>query len=198
MKYSPWILHNIPKEKPYLILGKGPSLDKVFKDKSILEKYHTIGLNHVGIFLQCDYIHFIDMDVPYAYPENKKPNKLICPWRPHTNFKVSKYNLTKFQITDIKDSIFYWYNCSTWKGEPKTPVDPLIVTKLFSAESVFQLLVHQGIHRICSLGIDGGKEYHPVFEEIATPLQNGQPSFDKGIVRLNQICLEHRIEWTRL
>jgi len=201
MRHTPWIKHQIPKEKPYLILGKGPSLERVFEQPELLDEYHTIALNHAGILFadKVDYVHFVDMDVPYGF-KDQIPNvkKWICPWHPHVNFKASIFPLTNYQVSNTKKSTFYWYNSSKSRIH-NAPKDPVIKLHYTSAESVFQLLYHQGIKEVHSVGIEGGKEYHKTMLEIGLkPLTCGQISFDRGFFQLDKICKYLNIKWKKL
>lgn len=206
MKYSAWIQHHLPKEKPFLILGKGPTLERVHEDLSILDEYTVISLNHAGIPIidKVDYVHFIDMDVPYAFKDKiKEVKKWICPWHPHMNFKPS-HILPRFQVSGTKKSIFYWYNHSKVveqhdRNKHNDPRLPIIKVHYFSAEAVFQLLYHHDIKKITTAGIDGGSGYHESMLELGLkPLTNGQDSFNRGFLQCQKICQQLNIEWMTL
>src|SRR5688500_16634873 len=110
----------LPRKK-WLILGKGPSFDRINQIR--LDQYGLIGLNHVCQIMQVDFGHFIDIDCLSAkFIENSK--RIICPVRPHVNYKVSNRYLASYYLqpyeNNYKDVYLktYQYNLSTYKGEP--------------------------------------------------------------------------------
>lgn len=181
---------DFPWNKPVLILGKGPSLEKV---KSLdTSKYTLIGLNEASLYHKCNFTHFIDINV-FTDELFRTATKFIAPIYPHTNFKPDGKQLTTLIDEQYREQ-FYYYNHSKWKEKPydKTKI---IKVKYFSSEAVFNILVEFGFKQVFTLGIDGGKQYHPFFKQKKlTPLTNGRESFDDGIEELKKI----KINWVKL
>ena len=181
----------IKKDKPWLILGKGPTFSKVWKlirDKN----YYTIALNHVGSVFDADICHVIDIA---GLPE--KANNLFIPLHPHVDFAPIKRSILESNTLDKFENT-YTYNLSTYKGQTNK-FYPLIRARYFSAEAVFNILSMLRITTINSLGIDGGTEYAEEFFEMGLkPLTNGRDTFDDGIKELTNLCLLKGLTWNRL
>lgn len=192
---------NLPKNKPYLVLGKGPSFDKVININ--LADYITIGLNHVCQKMVVDFGHFIDIDC-LSHNFIKNCTKIICPVRPHIYCKVDNKYLTTYFLqpyeSDFGPHLYkkvYCYNLSTYKGEPFVGLGCIIKVKYFSAEAVFRLLALSGINEIYTLGIDGGVTYSHYFKDL-TPLQNGRKTFNDQFDELEEIVKKWNLKWVRL
>lgn len=185
-------------EKPWLIVGKGPTFNK--HEKLDLNEYNIIGLNHVVEFIHVDLFHFIDVDVFYECWDQwyYHINNIIAPYHPHTHFKVSKLTLDQY-LKDLPTKVqneLYWYNLSTWKNEPHLYKE-IIRARFFSAEAMFHLLCLLGIKKISSLGIDGGTIYSDYFNKYQ-PLTNGQTTFDKQLNQITRVCKKFGVHWKRL
>src|SRR5690349_19756598 len=103
-------------DKPWLIIGKGPSFSKI--NQYDLNQYYTFGLNHVVNQLPVDITHLIDFDVFEKCQEAiyKKSKYLIMPMNPHF-----KNDPTEITIRDLikqnkilkqlaREKRLYWYN----------------------------------------------------------------------------------------
>jgi len=175
----------LPKIKPWLIIGKGPSYEKLATYD--LSRFYLFGLNHISLYHSLDICHVIDLDV-LEYVNFEKHAYIVMPWHPHKNFKVHEKNLSQLGLHK-KIPNLVWYNLSTWKHSHNIYSSKIIRTKYFSAEAAFRLLIAAGITSICSIGIDGGKEYAKTFKEFI-PLTNGQKSFDCQFKEINKIICE--------
>lgn len=195
-------IFNIPidNDKPWLILGKGPTFSRVLDLNT--NSYYLFGLNDTINYLYCEIGHFIDLDVI------KRLNSfdcqyLIVPWHPHINNRPTKRTLKDW----INEEPFlehyensgrlYSYNLSTWKNDSGIKGYPLIKTKYFSAESAFRILIEKGIKTIYSLGIDGGSDYAKEFSHLK-PLTNTRKSFDDQFLEINRMVKEHGINYFAL
>lgn len=178
--------------KPWLIVGKGPSFIKIYDD-IIPAKYNIFGLNHVAKLIPTFLTSVIDIEVLDNDIISKSQN-IIMPWHPHTCFSPSsrclhalaKYDNALLRFLDEEGKL-YWYNLSTWKAEPNAPVFPIIMTKFFSAEAAFQILGNLGVKEVFSVGLDGGKLYAQDFYDLKLkPLTNTQPDFDRQFTQIDK------------
>jgi hypothetical protein len=190
----------INRQKPWLILGKGPSFSHC-KSYNLAE-YNLLGLNHVPLILPVDVCHLIDMDV-LCEKIVRNSRKIVMPFHPHYENKATSRTLNEHEntlLTTIKlNQKLYWYNLSTWKGKHREPIKPLVCAKYFSAEAAFHILGLLGIKRIFSLGVDGGKEYASEFSTKGLkPFTNRRGSFDVQFKEIEKICLKFSITWTKL
>lgn len=180
------------KDKPWLILGKGPSFSKVWDLN--LNEYYTLGLNHVNNIISCDLSLIVDLEV--LGPDFvEKSRKILIPWHPHVNFKPTKKTLkelisSNYYLEALEDAgKLYTYNLSTWKhnfGKTWAYFGPPIHAKYFSSEAAFNVLIALGITEIRSLGIDGGRKYSIEFNHLR-PLENGRKNFDEQFKEIEKI-----------
>lgn len=184
-----WSLKNeIDKNLPWLILGKGPSLNQY--DPNIHNySYNILALNHVGRYVNADICIYHDNEVEHISIANRC-KYILKPYHPHIKFKP--YSLAN---TPLWNNIYY-FNLSTWKGKRKSD-SPVIKARYNVAESAFHILALFGIKEIRTLGVDGGKEYSKIFSYLK-PLTNGQPNFDKQFVEINKICKKFGINYSPL
>lgn len=189
--------------KPWLIVGKGPSFIKVYDDLT-LSDYNVFGLNHVAKIIPTFLTSVIDLEVLDSDIISKSEN-IIIPWHPHTCFRPAKPGLGVLKDGNallkflIKENKLYWYNLSTWKGYHNNhPTFPIITTKFFSAEAAFQILGYLGVKKVFSVGLDGGKTYAQDFYDLnLKPLTNTQPDFDRQFRMidrtLKQFNIKHKV-----
>ena len=181
-------------KKEWLIVGKGPSFDRIdeFKDK-----YNIFGLNHVAEHIKVDMTNIIDLDV-LSLPIILNSKKVLLPWHPHVNSKVSNHNLedrlyhTRVPFGSLGllkeallDKKLHWYNLTTWKGIHKRTFSYDIVAKFFSIEAAISILANLGIRKINLLGIDGGTKYAAKFSHLQ-PLTNRRPDFNKQFEEIDK------------
>lgn len=167
-------------DKPFLILGKGPTFHKNVKD------YTVIGLNHVVREVPVDVAHIIDLEVVEALGQKLLSARyVVIPANPHINNKVNAKSLQERidQIPVLKFLLdagrLYSYYAST--GAKFAPDKAEIVqVRNFSSEAAFNLLVRDGIKVVTFAGVGTGKEYAPEFQDL-TPLTNGRENFDSQI-----------------
>jgi hypothetical protein len=170
--------------KPWLILGKGPTFQKVAEVD--LTAYHVCSLNHVVREFPVTLAHIIDIDVvgDCAAEIDRNAQFLAMPYRPHMkNFPSDKTLpelIAEYPVLEKLDreGRLLWYNLSSSAPQPGFPV---IKAKFFSAEAALNLLVASGARTVRSLGVDGGARYSGQFDDLATRtlLANGHQNFDK-------------------
>ncbi len=198
-----WIEQNKPAEKPWLILGKGPTFAKI---KEVdLDQYNTFALNHVVRETRVDVAHIIDIDVVEAVGNSLLDNCtwLVIPRTPHVKCFASEY----FRLED-------WIHCIpalaeaekqgklitySFSHEPR-PHDPwTVICRYFSSEAALGILGRMGAKTVRSLGVDGGKNYSKTFEDLKdTLLLNTQPSFDLQFDELELIAKQFDIDYQPL
>lgn len=195
---KPFFQVTIPKDKPWLIVGKGPSYSRIKYVK--LAEVYIFGLNHVANVLDCDFAHAIDID---AVGEGfLRAKYTIMPWHPHIGNLPSKETLLELVETNEileqinKEKRLFTYNCSTYKKSRVIPDSPKVKTRFFSAEAAFRLLAMAGVKFIFSAGIDGGSEYADEFKHLK-PLTNGRKRFDKQFAEIEntiaQFGIQHKV-----
>tara|TARA_A100001035_G_scaffold279443_1_gene280910 strand:- start:7689 stop:9245 length:1557 start_codon:yes stop_codon:yes gene_type:complete len=190
----------------WLVLGKGPSLDRV--NKYNLTKYKIITLND-SITVCKDVIlgHFIDLDAFERCSGEialRKDIYIVMPWYPHVNSRPGTKKLidlieTNSILKDLaKEKRLLWYDLMT--SEHRTGEFPTIKAVYFSAEAVFDILRKVGIKYIKSIGIDGGVGYSNFFNDIEkdSHLLNKQESFDNQFSKLADIIFKSGITHTQL
>jgi len=175
----------IDPNRPWLILGKGPSFAK--RKEQDLSSYHTMSLNHVVREQAVTVAHMIDYDVVDACGETilTNANYLVLPWMPHVNNRPGWRNLEELaQINPFlcqmeREGRLLWYNHS--RARRRHGDSPVVRVKFFSAVGALNLLAQAGARTIRSLGIDGGTAYSQDFSDLKdkTLLANGRQSFDR-------------------
>lgn len=186
------------QQKPWLIIGKGPTFSHI---KNIdTENYTTIALNHVIREIKVDFVHLIDFDV-FINCQNdilRNANYLIMPMYPHFNSLPTKRNLKELvkdfptlQSLHAQDRLL-WYN--------HLPRRCLFSKKVnvihFSAEAVVDIIAKAGYRKLYTLGIDGGEQYSSRFDDLKelTLLKNQKSSFDLQFDHIRTMMLRHDLE----
>jgi hypothetical protein len=190
--------------KPWLVLGKGPSFSA--RGEFDLSKFNTLGLNHVVRGEKVTCAHIIDIDVVEACQETLLTNCdwLIIPRVPHVRCFASEY-------MNLKD----WLQCMPILAEAEKlgklvtyslahlidRQNPwTIEAKYFSSEVAFGILGRMKVKQVSLLGIDGGSSYSSVFQDLNenTLLINKQPNFDLQFQQLARIAAQYGIEYSHL
>jgi len=166
------------KSKNWLVVGKGPSSVKV-KNFST-DVVNVLTLNHACKIITPTAALFMDMEAfsdCYSFLKDKKI-KTILPWHPHVNMKPAKETLEDLisAYSDHADCV-YTFNSTTSSLRPD-PRFPVIRVRYFCAVAAINLLVAaDNKEEIYTLGVDGGTQYNPVFND-KDRLANGRSSFD--------------------
>lgn len=190
------------RSKPWLILGKGPSLD--LRCHFDLDQYHTLSLNHACRVHRVTVAHFTDLEAFWdcattdlvatesAVAMPYTPN-VVFPYVPHIHMQPGHYNLTEL-IDDVQDKNLrvlseadrLWsYNSSRVPRKRWHPDLTTVQVRYFSAVPAFNLLAMAGHKKIYTLGIDGGKDYADAFHP-RDKLANGRDSFDIQFVEIQR------------
>ncbi len=195
-------LRTIIRNRPVLVLGKGPTFSRY--TSTSLKDFFTIGLNRVTDIISVDCSHCIDIDTNLCENFVVNANHVLIPWHPHVECKPSRTTIesikiygSKFIQIANKSNKLYTYNLSTWKKESSNKWGPIINAKFFSAEAIFHILCILGVKHIFTLGIDGGNTYAKEFKHIK-PFLNGRKSFDVQMPQLKDICSSYGVIWERL
>ena len=189
----------IKSDKPWIILGKGPSFNRILDINT--NQYYTFCLNHTMSIVDGDIGHIIDLEVLDEI-EDVGCFSLIVPYHPHINSKPTKRNLRDWikekPILQYYEKFgkLFTYNLSTWKLAHLKDY-PIVLTRYFSAETAFRILIAGGAKVIYSLGIDGGTEYSSQFKNLK-PLRNGRRSFDDQFKEINSIVRESGVTYHAL
>ncbi|HVJ82188.1 MAG TPA: glycosyltransferase [Planctomycetia bacterium] len=197
------------REKPWLVLGKGPSFEK---HRSFdLAEFNCLSLNHVVRELPVQVAHFIDLDAVIASAEGvlKNAEWLMLPWRPHVDFRPSPRALDELveEVPVLKEMnrrgrLVWYYHLfggmpDLAKSYPKDAA-PLIRVDYFSSEAAVNVLAAMGVRGVRLLGIDGGDAYSGRFHDLSTRLANGQASFDRQFVGIHRTARESNMDVGKL
>lgn len=196
-------------EKPWLIVGKGPSFDAI--NGVDLTAYNVLALNHVINQVKAKISHLIDLDVleTCAGQIYAQADYLVMPYHPHQGNRPGKPSLPKllkkYPVLAKMDAEgrLYWYDHLGIKALLKHGLMPMglhrqIRVSYFSAEAAVEILATQGIKTIRTIGVDGGNTYSSDFLKSHgnTLLANGRNSFDiqfKNIIRsITQYGLDYQ------
>ena len=174
--------------RPWLLLGKGPSLDR--EPLPDADAYHRLTLNHAVTRMPVLAASVVDLqvldDCGLAIRDNAR--FLLMPRHPHRDFKPTpeplehwfgQYPLLAGMAAEGR---LIWYN---FFNAPAHPGAPVVSRGRFSAEVMVNLLTLLGVRSIRTLGVDGGADYAAGFDE-AHRLANRHRSFDvqwQGISR---------------
>ena len=179
-------------ERPWLILGKGPSFS--YRERFDLSSYALLSLNHVVREQKVELAHMIDLDVVEACADALEANArfVVLPWRPHVNNRPGPLTLDDvvpksgvLRRLHAANRVL-WYDLST--SPSRHGPGPVVQATYFSAEAALSLLALAGVRRVRSLGIDGGAAYSSAFADLkdTTLLANGRQNFNlqfKGMAR---------------
>jgi len=196
-----WIEKTKFPEKPWLVLGKGPTFSQ--RDKINLANYNSLALNHVVREQKVDVAHIIDIDVLELCAEAllTNCNWLIMPRCPHVNCYASAYMTLNDWIQCIpvlaeieKQGKLVTYS---FAHEPKADDPWTIDARFFSSEIALGILGRMGVKTVRSLGIDGGRNYSNTFSDLQE-LINNQPSFDLQFERLEELAARYNLDYLPL
>ena len=187
-----WFRRQRELERPWLILGKGPSF--ALRDRYDLGAYHLLSLNHAVREQPVLLAHMIDLDVVDACGEGLlgQAAYVVLPWYPHVKNAPGTRSLDELRASHpllrrlASEGRLLWYDLST--APRRHGPGPVVQATYFSAEAAVSLLALAGVRRVRSLGVDGGAGYSMDFEDLTrrTLLANGHPEFDlqfRGIAR---------------
>ncbi|MFZ2725569.1 MAG: glycosyltransferase [Methylococcaceae bacterium] len=197
------------KQKPWLIIGKGPSYQHL--ENLDLSAYHVLTLNHVITAQKAKISHLIDLDVfeNCSIEIDKNADYLIMPFYPHVNNQPSRLSLKKLikklpllQKLDNENRL-YWYDHLGIKALLRHGLCPKslhrqIRVSAFSAEAAVDILSSYGIKDISTIGVDGGVNYHSSFDKTNTLLSNGQTSFDNQFENIIKVITQRKVNFKEI
>ena len=195
-------------DRPWLVVGKGPSFDRLPADAVL--RYRTLALNHVCLKFPADLVHFSDLE---AYIDcapalqhheyNKYSTAVVMPWHPHHLFKPTRETLdnwmqqTRMMRELAEAGLLLSYNSTVAHKLPLNPVLPILTVRYFSAVAAVSILCAAGVKLIHTVGVDGGTNYSPAFDD-KNRLANGRTSFDIQFHVIDQILGQHKAKLVRL
>lgn len=196
--FNEWMAEDRQRgQSSWLLLGKGPSFKQLDRlDSSGLLRF---GLNHVVRDTRLEVFHCIDIEVVEQCGDSIIENAAIAvlPWAPHVRRRLLRWSrYEEFLPSGLslqqhlehspvlrrlaeQDRLF-WYNLRSAPRRLRRPGMPITPVRGFSASAAVALLAQQGVKRIRTLGIDGGRRYAGEFHDLnkKTLLAAGQASFD--------------------
>ncbi len=200
IELNKWVNRTQFENKPWLIIGKGPTFSKL-KEMDV-SLYNTISLNHSVREQKVDLAHVIDIDVIEDLGNVLLNNCrfLLMPRFPHVSSRPCNYLSIEDWIKanpvlsalNSKDRLVV-YDLALGKEDDQDGI-PLIY---FSSEAALGILGKLGAQKVHSVGVDGGRAYSTAFSdmEAKTKLANGQASFDLQFERLDSIAKKYGIEY---
>ncbi|MBA3495600.1 MAG: hypothetical protein H0T86_00665 [Gemmatimonadales bacterium] len=190
-----WFAQHGSRDRPWLILGKGPSFG--LRSRFDLSGYDILSLNHAVREQPVLLAHMIDLDVVDTCGATllRHARHVVLPWYPHVENAPGPRSLEELLSshdllrTLASEGRLLWYDLGI--APRRYGPGPVVQAAYFSAEAAVSLLALAGVRRVRSLGVDGGSGYSSDFEDLArrTHLANGQPGFDlqfQGIARTMQ------------
>lgn len=174
-------------EKPWLILGKGPSYARIASVD--LGRYNVLAINHVVERIErCEIAHMADWETFESCGEvAESKTRFVCiPYYPFVAFAPSARSIVQLAEDSpalrrlIESGRVLTYNLVCTSGKGRLEGFPDVHLNHFSAEAVIDYLGKSGAARVVSLGIDGGTSYAASFENLVdkTLLASGQPTYD--------------------
>ena len=136
--------HWAKTEKPWLILGKGPSFSQ--RHQFELTNFHLLGLNHVARELPVAVSHAIDIEVVEMCGKEIERNAeyFVMPWIPAVGMQPGELDLSgwlafnpTFHRLDQENRLL-WYNLRT--APRMNGFSPIVDACYFSAEAALNLL----------------------------------------------------------
>lgn len=199
LRFQDWFHESGGHSHRWLVLGKGPSFERL--NKTDTTGYRVLGLNHTVRETCVDVAHAIDIEVVHDLGHDllSHASHVVLPWHPHVDFQASAKTLADFTrelpvLQALADEgRLLTYDLGTWPGPHSMP-EPLVAGGWFSGDVVVQLLSRVGARTIHTLGLDGGSSYAQSFSEL-TPLENGQPSFDRQTQAIQQLASAYKLDY---
>lgn len=194
-----WFRTTPGTKRTWVIMGKGPTLDRANEIKNLDQQYATFGLNHACRLRNVFVAHMIDANVLDEIEDlDKKADYVAMPWQPHFAFKPTSKTLKDLvaekpllRDLDSKGKLL-WYNLCT--GNAPRHGSPIVQVCYFSAEAAVSMLGIAGVKKIRTLGVDGGKKYSSSFKDIK-PFRGGHTTFDLQSDRIREMVKKHGLNY---
>ena len=205
--FNEWMEEDpVHRQSSWLVVGKGPS----FKQMNRLDSTGLLrlGLNHVVRETRVDVFHCIDLEVVEQCGDTIIENAAVAvlPWAPHERRRLlswSRYEEFLPSGLSLEEHLEHspvlrrladqdrllWYNLRTAPKRLRRSGMPITPVRGFSASAAVALLAQNGVTRIRTLGIDGGRRYAGEFRDLnkKTLLAAGQASFDSQFEALSSL-----------
>jgi hypothetical protein len=199
------------RSRPWLVLGKGPSLD--LRDCFDLDRFHVLALNHACRVWPATCVHFMDLE---AYLDCRAdvlsadgvvlPHvpDVVLPWVPHRNMGPGHFTLEELVrdgwggLDHLAAAGRLWsYNSTRVPRQRHHPGLRRVRVRYFSAVAAFNLLALAGCKEVYTLGIDGGTSYAAGMDPRHC-LANGRDSFDCQFQEIQRTLARHHMVWVNL
>jgi hypothetical protein len=193
-----WISTTTFPDKPWLLLGKGPSFSR--RGEFDLDGYNLFSLNHVVRELDVRIASTMSVRVITDCANVLETN---CDYLVVPRVLADRNEAFVHRLEDCVETIpvlrdldeagrLVWYNYERFRPFGRSPV----LLGLFSiSEASVQVIAHIGARRVHTLGIDGGTVYSSSFSDIQTErLARGSFPYDGQFRELNKIRLVHGID----
>ena len=195
----------VPPVKPVLIIGKGPSLQRI--SEFDLSDYYTVGLNDVFFYVAVDLAstpHIHELEAGHKYGEFWRAHEFLIPYYVWKGLD----HWVPIQETPYRYLKMYCYN--TDNPVPQVGDSQRIGHEFFSIHHVIELFALKGVKTFKTIGIDGGWDYAEGIDPIPgikTPREekewcekNGfQPiSFDQQFRRINELVCKYNLDFKPL
>lgn len=197
--------------RPWLILGKGPSLDNLGAVDT--SKYNVLTLNHACLLCVPTIAHFTDWEawaacrpflVAAVQGDPTSEIALCLPWHPHVDYKPSRRTLAWWATDDAvtyrefhRRGRLVSYNSTVAHKLPANSNLTTVRVRYFSAVAAFNLLALAGVIDVDTIGVDGGTGYATTMNPTDR-LANGRPSFDVQFDEIMHTVKAYGITWRRL
>lgn len=198
--FRTWLQDYEGSDKPFLVVGKGPSFSAV--DSVNAGEYNIVSLNHAVRELAVDFAHVIDIDVIEQCESALRKNAryLLMPNRPHIDSKPTTLSLddiceTIEVLKDFRDQgrlLTY----QLWAEDS----DRRMLQGTFSGSVVVNLLAEVGVKSIRAAGVDGGAQYSSVFKDLSdvSLFKNKHSSFDVQTQEILDATRESGVDYQAL
>jgi len=194
---SQWWAAQHQQHKPWLLLGKGPSLDQ--QPLPDLAHYWRLALNHAVTRQPVHLASVVDLEVlqDCAHAIRQNAYYLLMPRHPHRDFRPTPEPLEQhFKAYPLLSELdaqgrLLWYNFFNAPAHPSAPVVP---RGRFSAQVMVNLLALLGVRQIRTLGVDGGLGYAKGFD-VKHHLANRHSSFDVQWQGIAHTVHRYRIDY---
>lgn len=181
-------------DRPWLIVGKGPTLANWSPDMK--DKYNVFCMNQsIWVTKYADILHFIDYEY-YEHTTTKTDityKTIVMPWRPHI-----KERSTGRCLEDLSPNYnnLYSYDLSTSNKDPRYKDKEIIHANFSSAQAAFNILGEMGVKNIDTIGVDGTKSRFDPFKDlkIVNEHVDTTPQFNL----INDYVKKYNIKWTKL
>jgi hypothetical protein len=197
-------------KKPWLLVGKGPTLDR--RDEVNFSHYNTFTLNHACCVVPHSIAHFTDLEAfaecagkLYETGVQSRPSFVCLPWYPHVNMRPGMKSLREL-VDEQRSFLHYFFGYHvllSYNSTLATLLPPCsglctIPVRSFSAVAGFNILAQCSANKeIFTLGIDGGIGYCADMNP-KDRLANGQSSFDIQFKHIRQTCQRNGVKITPL